>query len=260
MTYETLKIESSCTTFIIALNRPDKLNSFNQQLSTELINVLSLARDDESIRAIIITGMGRAFSAGQDLQEFEGSNWPKLGAILQHRYNPIVELLRTIPKPIIAAVNGPAAGAGANLALMCDLVIAAEESSLMQAFIHVGLVPDTGGTFILPRLVGMHQAFRLAALGEKLTAQDAFQLGLVYKVVAGGQLMEEAQSMASKLALLPTQAIGHLKEALNSSLSHNLFEQLEMEVNLQTKCGETADFTEGVKSFLEKRKPHFIGK
>ncbi len=247
----------------ITLNRPDKLNSFNRAMALEMQDALAIARDDDTIRAILITGAGRAFCAGQDLAEAiapEGQPQPDLGGIVRDQYNPIVRLVRTIEKPIVAAVNGVAAGAGANIALACDLVLASEKASFVQAFAKIGLIPDSGGTFLLPRLIGLQRATALMFMGDKLRAPEALNMGLIYKMHAPDVLMDEANKLATYLATQPTKGFGLTKRALNAAFTNDLSTHLDLEETLQREAGASDDYTEGVRAFLEKRAPVFTGK
>ncbi len=246
----------------ITLNRPDVLNSFNRAMATELQFTLGAVGKEPAVRAILLTGAGRAFCAGQDLAEAMPPDAPPpdLGDIVKAGYNPIVRLIRTIEKPVICAVNGVAAGAGANLALACDILIAAEEASFIQSFSQIGLIPDTGGTFFLPRLVGLHRATAMMFLAEKVTAARARELGLVHDVVPHSVLHETAFALARSLASQATRGFGLTKRALNRSLGTDLDSQLEYEEELQREAGRTHDYGEGVRAFLEKRKPQFTGR
>lgn len=244
----------------IVLNRPEVFNSFNRDMALEFQSELSIAEKNESIRAIIITGQGKAFCAGQDLGEATDPDGPELETIVREHYNPIILKLRSIEKPIIAAVNGVAAGAGANIALACDIVVAKESASFIQAFSKIGLIPDSGGTFILPRLIGLQKAISLMITGEKVMAREAEQMSMIYKAFADEIFEEEVQKLAVLLAQMPTKGIGLTKRAINQSLNNNLDEQLNLEKILQTEAGKTHDFKEGVAAFLEKRKPNFTGK
>ena len=245
----------------ITLDRPDVLNAFNQAMAAELQLTLGAVARDPAVRAILLTGNGRAFCAGQDLAEAvpAGGPAPDLGDIVHASYNPIIRLIRGIEKPVVCAVNGVAAGAGANLALACDILIAAEEASFIQSFSRIGLSPDTGGTFFLPRLVGLHRATAMMMLAEKITAPRAKELGLVYEVVPHSVLHETAFSLARSLAAQATRGLGLTKRALNRSLGTDLDTQLEFEEELQREAGNTHDYHEGVRAFLDKRKPNFTG-
>jgi 2-(1,2-epoxy-1,2-dihydrophenyl)acetyl-CoA isomerase len=245
----------------ITLNRPDVLNSFTLAMSRELREALTTARADHTIRAILITGAGRGFCAGQDLSDVPPSVNGKLdlGATVRQTYNPLIELIRKIEKPVVCAVNGVAAGAGANLAIACDIVIASEAASFIQSFSKIGLVPDSGGTFFLPRSIGMPLATALMMTGDKITAQRAYEIGMIYKVVPADALETESMNLAAQLAAMPTRGLGLTKRALNASLGNNLDQQLEVEEEMQREAGYTRDFNEGVAAFREKRKPDFKG-
>jgi len=247
----------------ITLDRPDVLNSFNHAMAAELRDALAAAAADDAVRAVLLTGAGRAFCAGQDLAAVlpaPGAPDPDLGDIVRECYNPVVRALRTIEKPVVAAVNGVAAGAGANLAFACDFVVASEAASFIQSFCHIGLIPDSGGTFVLPRLVGMARATQLAMLGEKLPARQALEWGMIYQMVEPAQLDEAATALARRLAAMPTRGLGLIKRGLNAGLGATLDEQLAFEEGLQREAGRTADYAEGVRAFVEKRKPVFTGK
>jgi 2-(1,2-epoxy-1,2-dihydrophenyl)acetyl-CoA isomerase len=248
----------------ITLNRPDVLNAFNDQLTTELADALKNAERDAAARVIVITGAGRAFSSGQDLADLKTKYVPgyvpNLGDDLRRRYNPIIRRIREMEKPVIAAINGVAAGAGCSLALACDLRIASDQASFIEVFINVGLIPDSGSTFMLPRLVGLGKAMELCCTGQKVEAAEALRLGLVNQVVPAAELEAAVKKLASKLASLPARAIGLTKRLLNQSLQNDLDAQLEAEAYDQETAGKTADHYEGVVAFLEKRKPNFQGR
>jgi 2-(1,2-epoxy-1,2-dihydrophenyl)acetyl-CoA isomerase len=243
----------------ITLNRPEVFNSFNQEMAFALQAVLDDAANNADIRAVLLTGEGRAFCAGQDLAEATDPNGPELQSIVRQHYNPIIMKIRNLEKPVIAAVNGVAAGAGANIALACDIVFAAESASFIQAFSKIGLIPDSGGTFILPRLIGFQKATALMMTAEKISAQVAEKMGMIYNVVPDADLQDTAFKLAASLAQMPTKGLGLTKRALNASLTNSLEEQLAVEEEIQTIAGTTYDFAEGTAAFLEKRKPIFKG-
>lgn len=243
----------------IRLNRPDKFNSFNREMALAMQEALKNAAADKNVRAIFITGEGKAFCAGQDLSEAINPDGPGIQKIVREHYNPIIRLIRQIEKPIVCGVNGVAAGAGANIALACDVVVAAKSASFIQAFSKIGLIPDSAGTFFLPRIIGFQRASALMMLGDKVIADEALQMGMLYKVFADEQLQEEALKIAETLAQMPTKGIGLTKRLLNESLSNNLETQLNREEIIQAEAGQTYDYQEGVKAFLEKRKPIFKG-
>jgi 2-(1,2-epoxy-1,2-dihydrophenyl)acetyl-CoA isomerase len=243
----------------ITLNRPDKLNSFNREMALLLQQLLDDCAADDAIRCIYITGAGKGFCAGQDLAEVVDPNGPGMQKILVEHYNPIISRLRSISKPIVAAVNGVAAGAGANLALACDIVVASESASFIQAFSKIGLIPDSGGTYHLPKLIGFQRASALMMLGDKVPAIEALQMGMLYKIFPADTFIPESKKLAQQLAQMPTKALGYIKEALNASLTSDLQQQLATEDKLQQQAASTNDFKEGVASFLEKRNPAFKG-
>jgi len=252
-----LQIEHSIA--FITLNRPDKLNSFNREMALQLQSVLDDCENNESIRALYITGNGKGFCAGQDLAEVVDPNGPGMQRILSEHYNPIVTRMRKIPKPIVVAVNGVAAGAGANIAFAGDIVIAIESASFIQAFSKIGLIPDSGGTFTLPRLIGFQRASALMMLGDKVSAAEALQMGMIYKIFDTTSFEVETKKIALQLAQMPTKALGFIKEALNNAATNNLEQQLDLEDQLQQKAAATNDFKEGVNAFLEKRAPVYMG-
>lgn len=244
----------------LTLNRPQVFNSFNKEMALSLQQALDACEKDESVRAIVIKGEGKAFCAGQDLAEATDPNGPEMQSIVKEHYNPIIERIRNIEKPIIAAVNGVAAGAGANIALACDIAIAKESASFIQAFSKIGLIPDSGGTFFLPRLIGAQKAMALMMTGEKVSAKDAEAMNMIYKAVSDDSFEEEIVKFAENLASMPTYGLGLTKRAMNASVTNNLTQQLAVEEELQTLAGKSADFQEGVAAFLEKRAPVFKGK
>lgn len=244
---------------IIHLNRLEVYNSFNREMALALIDVLENLGKDPSVRAIMITGSGKAFCAGQDLQEAIEDNGITVERAVDEHYNPMVKSIRHCPKPIIAAVNGVAAGAGANIALSCDVCIATESASFIQAFSKIGLVPDCGGTFTLPRLIGFGKASALMMLGDKVSATDAEKMGMIYQVYSDNEFAEKAEALAMRLANMPTKGLAFTKELLNQSFSNSLNEQLDQEKIGQAKAATTQDSKEGIQAFLEKRKPNFTG-
>jgi 2-(1,2-epoxy-1,2-dihydrophenyl)acetyl-CoA isomerase len=245
----------------LKLNRPEVFNSFNREMALLFQLELDQCAADDTVRAIVISGNGKAFCAGQDLKEVTTPELnPGFKKILEEHYNPIIQRIRAINKPVIAAVNGVAAGAGANIALACDIVIAVEGSAFIQAFSKIGLVPDSAGTFFLPRLIGFQKASALMMLGEKVTAQEAERLGMVYKVVDAESFSETVKETASTLAKMPTKALGFTKELLNASMVNSLEDQLALESKLQIESAQTEDYAEGVAAFVDKRKPVFKGK
>lgn len=246
----------------ITLNRPDVLNSFTRPMAAQLLEALRRSSDDDAIRAVLLTGAGRGFCAGQDLAEAAPQDdvMPDLGNFVRDSYNPIVLAIRTLEKPVVCAVNGVAAGAGANLAFACDLVFASSNATFIQSFARIGVIPDTGGTFILPRIVGLHRASIMTMLAEKMTAEQARDWGLVYMVTESPALVETTLGTAKYLATQPTRSFGLIKRGFNRSLGVDLETQLDFEEELQREAGATSDYAEGVHAFLEKRKPVFTGR
>jgi 2-(1,2-epoxy-1,2-dihydrophenyl)acetyl-CoA isomerase len=243
----------------ITLNRPDKYNAFNREMALLFQEKLDECQASKTIRCVYITGEGKAFSSGQDLVEVVEPNGPKITNILSEHYNPIVRKIRNLDKPVVAAVNGVAAGAGANIAICCDIVVASKSASFIQAFCKIGLIPDSGGTFTLPRLIGFQKATALMMLGDKVPATEAERIGMIYKVFADETFAEESFKIAETLSLMPTKGLAYTKMALNASLNNCLTEQLQKEDELQYLAAHTADYDEGVKSFIEKRQPIFKG-
>ena len=245
----------------IKLNRPEVFNSFNREMALSLIDTLISCNTNDEVRAVVLTGNGKAFCAGQDLKEVTTPELnPGFKKILEEHYNPIIKQIRAIEKPVIAAVNGVAAGAGANIALACDVVVAHEKVSFIQAFSLIGLIPDSGGTFFLPRLIGFQKASALAMLGDKISAEEAERLGMIYKVIPLESFEEEVNKTALKMANMPTKALSLIKKALNASMSNNLEEQLALESKYQIEAAQTEDYAEGVAAFIEKRQPNFKGR
>jgi len=244
----------------ITFNRPEKFHSIIRELALEFQNSLDKCINDGNVRAVLITAKGKAFCAGQDLAEATDPNGPELESIVRDHYNPIILKIRALEKPVIAAVNGVAAGAGANIALACDLTIATEQASFIQAFSKIGLIPDSGGTYFLPRIIGVQKALALMFTGDKITAKEAEALNMIYKCVSVEEFESFVMTLSQKLALMPTRAFGLPKKAVNQSLSNDLINPLDLEEKLQTEAGKTEDFQEGVQAFLEKRKPKFKGK
>ena len=250
-------VEAGIATII--LNRPDKLNSFNREMALQIQEKLEECAAGKSIRCVYITGAGKGFSAGQDLQEVTDPNGPGMQRILSEHYNPIIRAIRNLPKPVVAAVNGVAAGAGANIALACDIVVAAQSASFIQAFSKLGLIPDSGGTFTLPRLIGWQKASALMMLGDKVPASTAEEMGMLYKVFPDENFAAESKKLAATLAQMPTLGLAYIKQVLNQSMTNNLEQQLALEDQYQQKTAATHDFTEGVQAFLEKRPANYKG-
>ncbi len=244
---------------VLTLNRPDKYNAFNREMALALQTALDECADP-SIRAVLITGTGKAFCSGQDLAEAIDPNGPGMKKILAEHYNPIVRKIVALEKPVVAAVNGVAAGAGANLALCCDITVAAESASFIQAFSKIGLVPDTGGSFFLPRLVGKQKATAWMMLGDKIGAREAEQQGMIYAVYPDADFSTAAMNLAEQLSQMPTQALARIKKQVQLSATQTLEQQLQTEDDLQQEAAATLDFQEGVNAFLEKRNPRFTGK
>lgn len=259
MSYQFLKYavnEGVCT---ITLNRPDVYNALNDEITFELQDALKAVAKDAVVRVVVLTGEGKAFCSGQDLKASAGQKRSFLDS-LHKRYNPIIRAMRNLPKPILCRLNGVAAGAGCSIALACDMIIASEEATLIEVFVNIGLVPDSGSAYFLPRLVGSSKAFELCAMGSKVKAAEALQLGLVTKVVPADQLDQALKVYVDYFAQAPTRAIGMIKKMLNKSGTSTLDEMLDYEAYSQETAGNTYDHQEGVKAFLEKRKPAFLGK
>jgi 2-(1,2-epoxy-1,2-dihydrophenyl)acetyl-CoA isomerase len=246
----------------LTLNRPDKLNSFTRAMHASLREALQRIESDPQVRAVVLTGAGRAFCAGQDLADlsFEPGQMTDLGQLIHENFNPLIRRLQALPKPVIARVQGTAAGAGANLALACDLVIAGRSATFLQAFVNIGLLPDSGGTWLLPRSIGSARALGLALLGEKLPAEQAERWGMIWKCVDDERLDAEVDQLAARLATMPTAAIAAAKAAIRHAATATLDAQLDMERDLQARLGASHDYSEGVNAFLQKRAPVFLGR
>ena len=243
----------------ITLNRPEKLNSFNREMALLMQDSLDQCKKNKSVRSIFITGAGKAFSAGQDLAEVVDPSGPGMKRILSEHYNPIVSRIRKLEKPVVSAVNGVAAGAGANIALCCDVVVAAQSASFIQAFSKIGLIPDSGGTHTLPRLIGWQKASAIMMLGDKIPASEAERIGMVYKVFPDEMFAEDSFKLASQLSKMPTKALAYTKQALNLSINNSFEEQLHDEDVIQQRAAQTHDYKEGVQAFIEKRTATFKG-
>ena len=243
----------------ITLNRPEKFNSFNREMALQMQAHLDECASVQDIRCVYITGSGKAFCAGQDISELVGENKIEISQILSEHYNPIVKRIRNLPKPVVAAINGVAAGAGANIALCCDVVVATASASFIQAFSKLGLIPDSGGTYTLPRLIGWQKASAIMMTGDKVSAAEAERMGMIYKVFENESFEEESKKIAINLSQMPTKGLAYTKHALNHSFHNNWEEQLLLEDEYQQKAAKTFDYDEGINSFLEKRSPVFKG-
>ena len=263
MSYQTILLETAAGIARLTLNRPERLNSFNTEMHAEVQDALAALQREGSARVLVITGAGRGFCAGQDLSDrvvAPGGAPPDLGASIERGYKPLILALRRLPLPVIAAVNGVAAGAGANIALACDLVLAARSATFIQAFARIGLVPDSGGTWILPRLVGHARALGLALLGDKLPAEQAAQWGLIWRCVDDAQLGTEVDTLARQLAAAPSRGLARTKQAMLEGWSRTLEQQLDIERDYQQELGHSDDYAEGVAAFMEKRVARFTGR
>jgi 2-(1,2-epoxy-1,2-dihydrophenyl)acetyl-CoA isomerase len=264
LAYETIDVRVQDSVAEITLNRPDRLNAWTDQLGSELRNAIMKDAADQSVRAVLITGAGRGFSSGADVKEMleQGARGerPDVGTMLRERYHPIIKGIRELPKPVIAAVNGPAVGIGCSLALACDLIWAGESAIFGLAFVNIGLVPDGGSTFLVPVAVGKARALEMALLGDPVSAEDALDWGLINRVVPDGDLMDDARTLARRVAKGPTRSYAQSKRALNNSLMKIMDEQLDLEAQIQGEMTQSADFLEGISAFVEKREPNFTGK
>lgn len=263
MSYNTIEFAIADGVATLTLNRPNSLNSFNTEMFEEIRAALKQVKDDPAVRCLLLTGTGRGFCAGQDLSDRSvapGEQLPDLGASVENNYNPLIRAIKGLQIPVVCAVNGVAAGAGASLVLACDLVFAARSASFVQAFCRLGLIPDSGSTWHLPRLVGHARAMGLALLGDKLNAEQAEQWGLIWKCVDDDKLMEEAGGMARHLATQPTFGLAMIKRAINASYTNTLDQQLDLERDCMRLGGRSEDYREGVAAFMEKRKPVFKGR
>ncbi|WP_010324056.1 2-(1,2-epoxy-1,2-dihydrophenyl)acetyl-CoA isomerase PaaG [Marinobacterium stanieri] len=263
MAYETIEFEITDGVAVLTLNRPDRMNSFNTEMHAEVRDAIKQAKKSEDVRCLLITGNGRGFCAGQDLSDRNvdpNAEMPNLGESIENNYNPLIRSLQALEMPVICAVNGVAAGAGANIAFACDIVLAARSASFIQAFCKIGLVPDSGGTWTLPRLVGHARAMALSMLGDKISAEQAMAWGMIWKCIDDEALKDEALAMAKQLATQPTKGLALIKRAIQSSWDNSFDEQLDLERDLQTLAGRTEDYREGVSAFMNKRQPTFKGK
>ena len=263
MDYKNIRFVVEAGTAFITLNRPEALNSFTVEMHLEFRDALTRCADDQSIRCVLLTGEGRGFCAGQDLNDravAPGEASPDLGDSVEKYYNPVVRMITSMEKPVICAVNGVAAGAGANIALACDIVIAARSASFFESFCKLGVMPGSGGTWHLPRLLGMARAKAVAMLGPKISAEQAKEWGMIWDVIDDDQLVEQSREMATTLAAQPTKGFAFTKQALYASATNTLDEQLELEKELMRAAGQTQDYKAGVDAFMNKRTPEFVGR
>lgn len=254
----SILFDSNESVATITLNRPDKYNAFTREMALLLQEKLDACTKNE-IRCVLITGAGKAFCSGQDLEEVADPAGPNIDSIVGEYYNPVITRIRKLEKPVVAAVNGVAAGAGANIALACDVVVAAQSASFIQAFSKIGLIPDSGGTFFLPRFVGWQKASALMMLGDKVRAEEAERMGMIYKFFPNETFADEARKIATTLAAMPTKGLAYTKVLLDNSFENSYEDQLHDEEIYQQRAGRTNDYKEGVQAFLEKRKPNFTG-
>ncbi|HRO58967.1 MAG TPA: 2-(1,2-epoxy-1,2-dihydrophenyl)acetyl-CoA isomerase PaaG [Burkholderiaceae bacterium] len=261
MEQKTVRLEVASGIARLTLDRPDKLNAFTRAMHADLREALDRIEGDDSVRAVVLAGAGRGFCAGQDLADlsFEPGNMTDLGQLIEETFNPLIRRIRSLPMPVVARVAGIAAGAGASLALACDIVIAARSASFLQAFVNIGLVPDSGSTWFLPQRIGHARAMALAMLGERLSAEQAAQWGLIWKCVDDEALDAEVETLAGRLATMPTRALAAIKQSINAAQTNLLDQQLDLERDLQHALGQSQDYSEGVNAFLEKRRPNFKG-
>jgi 2-(1,2-epoxy-1,2-dihydrophenyl)acetyl-CoA isomerase len=259
MDFKSLEYKTQSGVTTITLNRPDRFNAFNNEMSFELQDALKMAKRDQETRVIVLTGAGKAFCSGQDLKDIEGQSDRSLSDSLYKRYNPIISAVRSMPKPVICRLNGVAAGAGCSLALACDMIIASKSASLIEVFINVGLVLDSGSSYFLPRLVGSQKAFEWSTMGTKVSAEEAYDLGIINRLAEDEMLDEELSTITSYFSKAPTKAIAMIKQMLNQSHHSDLQTMLQQEAYHQEIAGNSKDYKEGVSAFNEKRKPNFIG-
>ena len=260
MAYETILFELNERVATLTLNRPEVFNAFNEQLSFDVIDALKKTAKDPEIRVLVITGAGKAFCSGQDLKSIAGAKNRSLRDSIDRRYNPMIKAIRSLPIPVICRLNGVAAGAGCSLALACDMIVASETASLIEVFVNVGLVLDSGSSYFLPRLIGSARAFEMSTLGSKISAQQAFEWGMVNRVCKAEELDAEVEKLTAYYASAPTKAVGLMKKMLNKSFHSDLNTMLEYEAWCQDIAGKSEDYREGVNAFVEKRKPAFKGR